>query len=104
MTNRPCLDSIVPRRLFVKNSDAHMTSLHEVLQWRDKGEGVDGNAPFPTAPSRVACLNTLSIIFKAPGQQQASIGLKYILASRAEITRNQFSLKCQSKADLTINN
>jgi hypothetical protein len=30
---RPASDTgcLVPRRLFVKNSDAHMTSLHEVL-------------------------------------------------------------------------
>jgi hypothetical protein len=35
-----------------------MTSLHEVLQWREMGEGADGKSalPFPTAPSRVDCL------------------------------------------------
>ena len=35
---------LVPRRLFVKNSDAHMTSLHEVLQWGEMGEAADGKS------------------------------------------------------------
>ena len=32
-----------------------MTSLHEVLQWGEMAKGLMGR-PFPTAPSRVACL------------------------------------------------
>jgi hypothetical protein len=30
--------------LFLKNSDEHMASLHEVLSWREKGEGVNGKS------------------------------------------------------------
>jgi hypothetical protein len=35
-----------------------MTSLHdhEVLQWGEMAKGLMGRVPFPTAPSRVACL------------------------------------------------